>query len=153
MINRKTKIATTTLMTLALSIPAISAEAAKKKEITEVVGYEVTEAVSPNGKLESAFIKIDDDKSGTITFKEFQKHSMLDDEYAIFSEIDTDQSKEIILAEYTNYSWAKGKTHVESELHGKVPVKGTNIKSRPIYERSYFVPVKPTVVDVKPVEE
>lgn len=143
----------TVFTALALTVPAWTAHATdghKTKEITEIVGYQVTEGITaPN----ESFLKMDRDSNELVNFKEFQNFYMLDDEYRIFSEIDIDESGEITVAEFANYNWEKGTTHVESKLHGKNQVKGTNLKVKPVEEQTYFVPVEPTVVDVKPIKQ
>ena len=143
-------------MAMALIVPLSTAQAAdgpkKTKEITELVGYDVTEAKSLAGKKEARFAKMDKNADGSVNFKEFRDFAVLDNEYEIFSEIDVDQSKSLTMEEFASYEQGKGRTEFESELHGKASVKGTNLKSRPIVEKHYYVPVEPTVVDVQPIE-
>lgn len=142
-------------LTLCLT-PAYAAEKSggkKTKEITSVVGYDVTEKTSMDGEKEAKFARMDTNADGSVTFREFQDYAVLDNEYEIFSEIDEDQSKFITLAEFVSYEQGKGKTEVESQLHGKARVKGTNLTSRVYTEKHYYVPVEPKVVDVKPIEE
>lgn len=157
MIHLKNTTVLSTVMAFALVVPAMAAHAAdgpkKTKEITELVGYDVTEAKSLAGKREARFVKMDKDASGSVDFKEFRDFAVLDNEYEIFSEIDVDQSKSLTMQEFASYEQGKGTTTVESELHGKVSVKGTNLKSKPYVEKHYYVPVEPTVVDVQPIEQ
>jgi Ca2+-binding EF-hand superfamily protein len=139
-----------------VTTPAFAAEQTggkKTKEITELVGYNVTEETSLEGQKEARFRKMDANADGSVNFKEFQNYSVLDNEYEIFSEIDVNQSKSIDFAEFSSYEQGKGKTEFESELHGKASVKGTNLKSRTLVEKHYYVPVEPKIVsetDINP---
>ena len=133
-----------------VTTPAFAADQTggkKTKEITELVGYDVTEATAAAGQRERRFARMDANKDGSVNFKEFQNYSVLDNEYEIFSEIDEDQSKSLTLEEFASYEQGKGKTEFESELFGKVSVKGTNLKSRPVVQKQYYVPVEPKIVD------
>jgi hypothetical protein len=129
-------------------------EPKKAKEVTELVGYDVTEAVVPESiPKDSRFARIDKNMDEHISFNEFQNASQLNNEYAVFSEMDRNNDDKLTYEEFFNYNKTKGKTHIESKLHGKVPVKGTNLVSKAYTEKNYYVPVEPVVVDVQPIEE
>jgi len=126
----------------------------KTKEVTTLVGYDVKEVVMPASiAKDTRFGKIDKDMDKHISFKEFQNASQLDNEYAIFSQIDANGDDKVTYEEFYSFNKTKGDTKIESTLHGKAKVKGTNLKSRVYTEKNYYVPVDPVVVDVKPIEK
>lgn len=146
----------------ATSLIALSAQAnstnnsktTKTKEITELVGYDVKEVTLPASiPKDTQFGKMDKDTDKYISFKEFQSASQLDNEYAIFTEIDANNDDKLTYEEFYSYNRTKGETKVESTLHGKAKVKGTNLTSRVYVEKNYHVPVDPIVVDVKPIDK
>lgn len=138
-----------------VATPAFAADTTtgkKTKEITEVVGYEVTEKIPENNPKSEVFMKMDRDGDGEISLKEYQNRSAVENAYEMFITMDTDKSKTVSYEEFASFNPTKGNTQVESELHGKVAVKGTNIKSRRYTEKSYFVPVEPKVVKEEAIE-
>lgn len=142
---------------IALSAQANSAEnskTTKTKEITELVGYDVKEVTMPASiAKDTQFGKMDTDMDKHISFKEFQNASQLDNEYTIFTEIDANSDDKLTYEEFYSYNKTKGETKVESTLHGKAKVKGTNLTSRVYMEKNYHVPVDPVVVDVTPIKK
>jgi Ca2+-binding EF-hand superfamily protein len=147
----------TTLLTSALiavaSVPAMATEGKKTKEIKSLVGYNVTEKVEYKPAKKAAFMKVDANSDGIITAKEFRNGSNLENPYEDFLLMDTSGDKQVTIDEFANYNKTKGHTQVESQLHGKVAVRGTNLKSRVITEqKTYYQPVEPTVVEIKNIE-
>ena len=141
----------TTLLTTALvavvAVPAMATEGKKTKEIKELVGYNVTEKVEYNAGKKASFMRVDTNSDGQITVKEFRDGSNLENSYEEFLLMDTSGDKLVTIDEFSSYDKTKGHTHVESQLHGKVAVRGTNLKSRVITEqKTYYQPVEPTVV-------
>lgn len=155
---KKERYVLTLLTTGLFALTAFGAQAAegakKTKEITELVGYDVKEVVMPASiARDSRFGKMDTDMDKHISFKEFQNASQLENEYAVFTEIDANGDEKLTYEELYSYNKTKGKTKIESELHGKAKVKGTNLVSRVYTEKNYHLPVDPVVVDVKPIEK
>ena len=140
---------TKSLFTLALlSVAAQPALAEPKptKEVTSLVGYNVTESVAYPDGTGRLFKKIDTDGNGEITSKEFQRSSNLENGYEIFLNMDSDKSKTVNLIEFGSYNKTKGNTQVRSQLSDKNQVKGTNLKTKKLETRSYYMPVEPKVV-------
>lgn len=138
-----------------VATPALAADTKKgkkTKEITEVVGYEVTEKIPENNPKSGVFTKMDTSGDGEVSLKEYQNRSTVENSYEMFITMDTDKSKTLSYEEFASYNPTKGNTHVESELHGKTAVKGTNLKSRTYTEKSYFVPVEPKVIKEETIE-
>ena len=138
-----------------VATPAFAADNAtgkKTKEITEVVGYEVTEKIPENNPKSGIFMKMDTSGDGEVSLKEYQNRSNVENSYEMFLSMDTDKSKTVSYEEFASFNPTKGNTQIESELHGKVAVKGTNLKSRAYTEKSYFVPVEPKVVKEETIE-
>ncbi len=147
----KTTLLTTALIAVA-AVPAIAAEGKKTKEIKELVGYNVTEKVEYQGAKKATFMRIDSNNDGFVTSKEFMAKSNSENAYEDFLSMDTSRDKRVTIDEYASFSKTKGNTHVESELHGKTAVRGTNLKSRVIEQKTYYQPVEPTVVEIKNIE-
>lgn len=124
----------------------------KTKEITEIIGYNVTEKIPDNNPRSKSFSKMDKSADGEVTLKEFQNYSNLENGYEVFITMDTDKSKSLSYQEFASYNPTKGNTKVESELHGKAPVQGTNLKSRGYTEKSYFVPTERKIVKEEAIE-
>lgn len=148
----KTTLLTTALIAVA-AVPAMAAEGKKTKEIKELVGYNVTEKTEYQGAKKATFMKVDANNDGFISAKEFRNGSNLDNYYEEFLRMDTSKDKRVTLDEFASFDKTKGNTQVESELHGKMAVKGTNLKTRAMtVEKSYYQPVDPTVVEIKNIE-
>ncbi len=139
-----------------MAVMVAPAFAAGKKEITEIVGYNVTETTVElqEPKKAALYERMDYNKDGTVTFKEYRNFSTVENEYDVFARMDKDGSKNISYEEFVTFNNTKGSTKVESELHGKAQVKGTNLKTRVISTdtKSYYVPVEPEVVNITDVE-
>lgn len=133
--------------------PAFAAEGKNMKEVTSIVGYNVTEQQYLTGPKSEIYNTMDVNNDGGLTFKEYSSYSNLDNEYDAFARMDTDGNKMVSYVEYENFdNTGKGDTQFESQLHGKASVRGTNLKSRIIEEpNTYYVPVQPEVVDVQVV--
>ena len=155
MLSKKTILLSAAMLGV-ISAPAL-AEGKKMKEVTSIVGYNVTETRTLTGPKVALYNKMDANGDGTVTFKEYSNFSNLDNEYDAFSRMDKDNSKNISYDEFVNFnSTGKGTTEFESELHGK-SVKGTNLKTRVLQTpKKYYVPIEPKIInieDVKPVTE
>jgi Ca2+-binding EF-hand superfamily protein len=83
-------------MALTLSAPSFA------REETRVVGYVNTETYISD--RDNEFARIDDNKDGVISFKEFQRHAMLENEYEIFNMNDNDKDKVLSLQEWRDFS-------------------------------------------------
>ncbi len=155
---KKEKYIFTILTTGLFAFTAFGVQAAEKsnktKEVTELVGYNVTEkTASENTPSDATFNRIDKDSNQEISLKEFQNASQLENSYAVFINMDTDKNKSLTIDEFFGYNKTKGNTTVPSTLHGKAPVKGTNISSRTYKENNYFVPVDPVIVKSEDIKE
>lgn len=147
------KLLLSSALLITLAIPAFASEGKKTKEIKTLVGYNVTETTTYEGPKARLYEKIDANKDGTVTFKEYRNFSNVDNEYAIFSMMDTDRSKTISIEEFVNAQTTKGQTQFESELHGKNIVKGTNLKTRSLPKvKTYYEAVEPEIVEIKDIE-
>lgn len=158
--NITKKLFYTSAIALMVAVPVVQAQAAetsaKTKEVTELVGYNVTEKTVPEKtNYDATFDKIDKDGSGDLNLKEFQNASQLEDDYNVFISMDTDKNKLVSFNEFFDYDKTKGNTQVASELHGKskVKVRGTNLTSRVYTEDNYYVPVDPVIVDVEDIKK
>lgn len=152
------KILYTGIMSLTLSGFAATTHAAeggnKTKEVTELVGYNVKEVQVPLATTNNKkFNRIDKNGDNVISLKEFKQASNHENEYAVFVDMDKDNNKVVSYEELFSFNKTKGNTNVESELHGKKRVKGTNVSTRVFKEKNYFVPIDPVVVDVTPIEK
>ncbi|NCO04414.1 MAG: hypothetical protein GW903_09510 [Alphaproteobacteria bacterium] len=149
----------TTLLTLALltagSGMALASEAnaptpKMTKEVTELVGYNVTESVTYQGLKEHSFNKIDANSDGMLTAKEMQRGTNLENSYDIFLNMDSNKDMMVSIEEFSSYNKTKGNTQMRSTLekeNGEFrSVKGTNIKSKPVVTKEYFEAVKPKIV-------
>src|SRR5262245_56895299 len=97
----------TKTLTLTTAALAIMVSPALAREIKEVVGYkETVEIVVP--EKDDTFRKIDTDNNGAVNFKEFQKASLLNNEYEIFDRIDLNQDEVVSLEEYREFDKTKG---------------------------------------------
>lgn len=136
-----------------IAVPAFAAEGKKMKEVKELVGYNVTETQIHTGPKAQQYKAMDYNKDGSVSLKEYSGFSNLDNEYAAFIRMDKNKDKLLSYDEYANFNnTGKGNTQFESELHGKAPVKGTNLKSRLVEEtKTYYVPVEPEIVTIKDV--
>jgi len=135
--------------------PAFAAETKKptKKEVTEIVGYNVTETKAYTTPKEKIYQKMDKDGDDRVSFKDYQHFSNEDNSYMHFTSMDTDRSGYVSSEEFVAYNKTKGSTNVASEMFGKYEVKGTNLKTKPLPEtKSYFVPTEREIVDVKEIE-
>jgi hypothetical protein len=135
-----------TLALLSVAAQPTLAEPKPTKEVTSLVGYNVTESVAYPEKTSRLFKKIDADGNGEVTFKEFQRSSNLENGYEIFLNMDRDKSKSVNLVEFGSYNRTKGNTQVRSQLESKNQVKGTNLKTKQLETKSYYMPVEPKVV-------
>lgn len=147
----KTTLLSTALLAV-IAVPAIAAEGKKTKEIKELVGYNVTEKTEYQGAKKATFMKIDRNKDGFVTSKEFMAKSNSENAYEDFLRMDKSGDKKVTLNEFASFSKTKGSTHFESELHGKTAVRGTNLKTRIIEEKTYYEAVEPTIVEIKDIQ-
>lgn len=141
-----------TLALVTIAIQPALAEPKPTKEVTSLVGYNVTESVAYPEGTNRLFKKIDSDGSGEISAKEFQMSSNLENGYEIFLNMDKDKSKSLSLIEFGSYNKTKGNTQVRSQLTDKNRVKGTNLKTKPLVTKSYYMPVEPKVVKEEPID-
>lgn len=149
----KTALLSTALIA-AMVAPAMAAEKKMTKEIKELVGYDVTVSQSYDALKLKAFNKIDRDADSYLTARELKNGSNIENSYALFLGMDTNKDKRISIEEYSTYDKTKGNTQVESELHGKAAVKGSNLKSRRVIEtKTYFEPTEREVVEIKDISE
>lgn len=144
----KTLLGTALLVVIAL--PAFAQDGKKTKEITEVVGYNVTETTTYEGPRANFYKKMDRDGSGGVDFKEYQRVASVDNEYAMFMRLDRNGDKSISVEEFVNADVTKGNTNIASEMFGKV--QGTNLKTRKLPEvKSYYLPIEPEIVEIKDI--
>jgi hypothetical protein len=142
-----------TALLAVIAAPAMATEPKKTKEIKELVGYNVTETTEIQTARKGAFLKIDRNNDGFISAKELRNGSNLENSYEEFLRMDVSGDKKVNLEEFATFRKTKGNTTISSELHGKVAVKGTNLKSRSyVNTTTRYEPVEPTVVEVKAIE-
>jgi len=143
-----------TVLALTISGAATAAEPThgkKTKEITEIVGYNVTETQTFEGPKARLFKRMDKNSDSALSFKEYQNYATVDNEYEIFSLMDTNNNKSVTIEEFINARPTKGSTQFSSEMFGKV--SGTNLKTRKLPEvKSYYEPIEPKIVEIKPIE-
>ena len=133
-----------TILMLVLSSPSFANN--EKKEVLELVGYEITEKIDPNSPQAKNFSKIDKNKDESLSFEEFRDYEMKDNEYDIFLRVDQDNNKSISLEEFVSYPGStKGYTHFKSQMNNKLPVSGTNTHTKVFHEKHYFIPVRRAV--------
>ncbi len=89
-----------------LSAPAL-AESTVRTQVGETVTYKVTNNPAPGSDVigytieaDQQFARLDANKNGTVSMREFQNGSMLDNEAEIFSLFDSDQSGYITPEEF-----------------------------------------------------
>lgn len=156
----------TTLLTLALltagSGMALANEGSAPKpkmtkEVTELVGYNVTESVTYEGLQERSFKRIDTNADGMLTAKEIQRGSNDENSYDIFLNMDSNKDNLVNIKEFSSYNKTKGNTQVRSGLEKETgairSVKGTNIKSKVIETKQYFEPVERKIVKEEAINQ
>lgn len=146
-------LALTTAIAAGVALSPALADAKKTKEITKLVGYNVTEEVTIESALSPQFNKIDRDSNGSLSFKEYAAFSTVNNEYDMFLRMDRNGDKSVSLEEFSTFEATKGNTSVDSALHGK-SVKGTNLKTRALpSKKTYYMPVEPEIVSEKSLVE
>lgn len=154
------KMLLTSAIAITMAVPAMAAEKKMTKEVTEIVGYNVTEGVQYEGVLTGSFNKIDYNNDGVITAKEMQRRTNLEDSYSIFLNMDRNKDNVVTIEEFSSYNKTKGNTQVRSGLNkelgiseddAKRAVRGTNIKSRVITTKEYYEPIEPQIVKEEPI--
>ncbi len=105
-----TKILGMTAAVAILSAPAL-AESTVRTQVGETVTYKVTSNPAPGSDVvgytieaDQQFARLDANKNGTVSMREFQNGSMLDNEAEIFSLFDSDQSGYITPEEFEKNS-------------------------------------------------
>lgn len=105
-----TKILGMTAAVAILSAPAL-AETTVKTQVGETVTYKVTNNPAAGSNVvgytieaDQKFARLDANKNGTVSMKEFQNGTMLDNEAEIFALFDSDQSGYITPEEFENNS-------------------------------------------------
>lgn len=145
------------VLTTILSAPALAADG--KKEVTKLVGYNVTETEGAEiitGPKMGIFKKMDANGDNLLSYKEYSRFAKIEDKYSAYLRMDQDSDKAVTFLEYSGFNnTGKGSTQFESELHGKTTVKGTNLKTRIIEPttKTYYKPVEPEIVAIEPAAE
>jgi len=87
------------------------------REVTNVVGYVKTETVYNDRDAE--FAKADENHDGNLSFKEFQKAALLDNEYEMFKMNDTNNDGILSLDEFRKFS-KQGPARVGGQANGTI---------------------------------
>lgn len=134
------KLLNTTVLTAVITITVASfAQAKETTTREELIGYKVTTAQIP-GKA-GAFLKVDANNNGWISWDEFQNAATLDNEYNVFITMDKDGNDMVDVYEYSAFNKTKGETVTKSDGEHRVEVDGHKMP-QVTYAETRYVPVK-----------
>lgn len=85
-----------------LSFGGMMAQPASAREETRVIGYVKTETVVSTRDAE--FARVDKNKDGVISFKEFADATVMENEYMMFKMNDTNNDGVLDITEFRNFS-------------------------------------------------